>query len=140
MIAAACATSKYCTPSPKQPPIAAAVTRTWLSGRPSTSATCGRVWYAPCAPEQHAGDADVLDVDAGAGDDAGDVDARDARADHGVLRYRLRRRLPGRDAAAERPARGRRVHVPARRHLDVEELAAEQLPVGDGLAASGDDT
>ena len=91
-------------------------------------------------PVKHPRHTDVLDVDARPGHDARHVDARDARPDERVLTDGLRRRLSRRDAAAEPTVRRRRVHVPAPRHRDVEQLPAQQLPVRHRLAAARDDT
>jgi hypothetical protein len=92
------------------------------------------------APVEHPGDADVVDVGRGTGDDRRDLDARHACADERVLADRLRRRHAGLDAACEvEHARAPGRHVVAVGHPDVEELAAEQLPVRNGPAAARDD-
>src|SRR5581483_3038334 len=94
-------------------------------------------------PVQHPGHPDVLDVDLASGHDRRNIDPLDTtRADQLVLTYGLRRRRTREDALprprgrwaveiSARPAGG--VHIPARRHRDVEQLAAEKCSVGDGL-------
>jgi hypothetical protein len=101
-----------------------------LSDRDEARADRLRVYDAGV---QHARDPYVAHIGRRAGDDRRDRPHRDRLADHAVCAHRLGRRIPE-DGHAEEAGR-----VARDRDRQVERLAADELAVGDRLAAAGDD-